>query len=118
MSELSKAIAASCARDAVQGEDGWFSQTFVFPLEFQGFLGHFPGRPILPAMVQMMAAAHVASCWLGAMPDVRGVKQARFLTPVAPGMPMTVHARPQGPNAAEVRVMAGGHPVATFTLIF
>ena len=118
MSELFKAITASARGDVSVGEDGWFQQTFVFAEDFPGFMGHFPGHPLLPAVIQMMAGAALASHWLGAVPDVRGVKNAKFLTQILPGMPVTVHARPVGRDAAEVRIMAGDRPAAAFTLLF
>lgn len=55
---------------------------FVFPPDFPGFDGHFPGNPIVPGIVQIMAAARTAA--LGADARVREVRRCKFLRPVAP----------------------------------
>jgi len=119
MSELQKAIEASVTGDVLAGEDGWFCRTFVFAGDFPGFMGHFPGHPVLPAVAQMMAGAYVASHGLDGVREVRGVKLARFFTPIAPGIAVTIHVRPQGPDAAEIRVTTAGDVLAAaFTLVF
>jgi len=118
MSELWAAIARSAAGDVTADVDGGVRQAFVFAKKFPGFMGHFPGYSVLPGVVQMMAAALVASHGLDAVREIRGVKSARFLTPISPGMTVTVHVHPQGPDAAEIRVMAQDVPAAAFTLVF
>lgn len=118
MSNLFKAIVESGVGDVSVGADGGLYQTFVFAEEFPGFMGHFPGHPVLPAVVQMMAATCVASHGQSRVRDIKGVAQAKFLTPISPGMPVTVHARMLGPDAAEIRVMAADEPAAAFTLLF
>ena len=118
MSELWEAIARSATGDAATDADGGVQRTFVFTEEFPGFMGHFPGHPVLPAMIQMMAAAGIWSHGPGGARKVRGALRARFLMPITPGMTVTVHARPLGPDAAEIRVMAEERLTATFTLIF
>lgn len=32
---------------------------FVFPEAFPGFAGHFPGQPVLPAVIQLAAVRHL-----------------------------------------------------------
>jgi 3-hydroxyacyl-[acyl-carrier-protein] dehydratase len=40
------------------------SADFQFGGDFPGFQGHFPGEPILPAIVQLAAVRYVAECAL------------------------------------------------------
>lgn len=38
---------------------------FLFAGDYPGFQGHFPDKPILPAIVQLAALRHLAECALG-----------------------------------------------------
>lgn len=73
------------AGSPIEIEDGTFIKTFVFEENFIGFDGHFPGNPILPAMVQLMlgevAAAEAADKPLKTSDAAR----AKFVKQVAPG---------------------------------
>ncbi len=45
----------ACAVDEVsKSDDGTYERSFRFPETFAGFDGHFPGQPILPAIVQLL----------------------------------------------------------------
>jgi len=39
--------------------------TCVFPPSFSGFKGHFPGNPILPAIVQLATVRHITENIIG-----------------------------------------------------
>jgi 3-hydroxymyristoyl/3-hydroxydecanoyl-(acyl carrier protein) dehydratase len=58
-------------------------------LQFSGteffFKGHFPGDPIVPAVVQIDIALHLASRALGRALLLREVTRAIFKHPVGPG---------------------------------
>lgn len=56
---------------------------FSFTPGFPGFDGHFPGNPIVPGIVQLMAAAHAAS--RGRPANVESLGRCKFLRPVVPG---------------------------------
>lgn len=58
---------------------------FEFSPRFQGFAGHFPGRPVLPGVCMLGAAVATLEKWRGAPLRVKGVKRARFLSLVLPG---------------------------------
>lgn len=65
-------------RNAASGE---FSAAFLFPPEFCGFAGHFPGNPVLPGIAQIMAVLHAC----GADPSaLLAVTSCKFLHPVGP----------------------------------
>lgn len=64
--------------------DAGFTAFFSFLPDFIGFDGHFPGKPILPAMVQLMAG-HVACCQAHARTlKVIKIGKAKFVKPVLP----------------------------------
>jgi 3-hydroxyacyl-[acyl-carrier-protein] dehydratase len=46
--------------------------------------GHFPGRPIVPAVVLLDCVLDEAQRWLGAAPAVTGLSQAKFTAPLLP----------------------------------
>ncbi|MYL84803.1 hypothetical protein GTA51_16945 [Desulfovibrio aerotolerans] len=118
MSELNKAILAASRGDARMERDGWVCREFVFREDFPGFDGHFPNYPVLPAIIQMMAGASLTASWLGRIPEVCQVKNAKFMAPIHPNAVVHIHARAQGLETAEIRVLLGDRLAATFTLGF
>jgi 3-hydroxyacyl-[acyl-carrier-protein] dehydratase len=118
MSEFSEAILSAGRGDTSVNKDGWFRRDFVFTEDFPGFSGHFPGRPVLPGIAQMVAGASLAAAWRGQMPEIHNVKNAKFLAPIHPGMTVTILARPLGQDAAEARVLLEDQTAATFILGF
>ena len=74
----------------IVNEDGkrTIAADFSFTLGFPGFDGHFPNNPIVPGIVQLMAAAHTAS--LGRPMSVASLSRCKFLRPVVPGEKMHV----------------------------
>lgn len=46
----------ACRADAAQRQGEQVVQDFVLPPNFSGFSGHFPGFPIVPAVVQVLLA--------------------------------------------------------------
>ncbi|MDR0339865.1 MAG: hypothetical protein LBH65_06270 [Desulfovibrio sp.] len=56
---------------------------FVFPTDFAGFDGHFPGDPMLPGIAQIMAAALTVSP--SGSKDLRRIGRSKFMSMVRPG---------------------------------
>ncbi len=89
-----------------------------FDADFPGFSGHFPGRPLLPAVVQVMAALQVAAgAWNDISAEAVSVEKAKFLLPVVPGEEVEIHcqrvpARP-GP-CVSARLFVRGEAVSSF----
>ena len=107
-------VAPGTAPGAVPGA---FAAAFVFPSEFLGFAGHFPGRPVLPGIAQIMAVVH--ACGDGAPPVLRGIKTCKFLRPVIPGERVAIQGvkKSEGPAATVTAAMAvDGVPCASMTL--
>jgi 3-hydroxymyristoyl/3-hydroxydecanoyl-(acyl carrier protein) dehydratase len=81
MASLFQAVGA-CLTGAERTPAGEFAAGFVCPEAFVGFQGHFPDRPILPGIAQIMAVLHACAA---VPPVLRGVKSCKFLRPVGPG---------------------------------
>jgi len=56
------------------------------PVDHPAFAGHFPGRPIVPGVVLLDRAISLAEAWLGAAVTGWQVGNAKFLSPVGPGV--------------------------------
>ena len=75
-------------------EDGGdYLSYFKFPPEFTGFKGHFPSRPILPAVMQLAAVRKAVEKAVGRPLALRTVTKARFKAVVIPGETITIRTR-------------------------
>lgn len=94
MSALRKAIsAAASAPEILPG--GNLRRKFRFAPDSPVFLGHFPLRPVLPAMVQiLMGQATLEDC--GHEGVLAGIPEAKFLAPLAPEEDLELLVSPGG----------------------
>ena len=58
---------------------------YCFSDDFLGFSGHFPGYPILPAIVQLIAAQCLIEEHKGYPLQLNSVQKAKFLQEIRPG---------------------------------
>ena len=74
--------------------------------------GHFPGRPLVPAVVILQRAMAELT---QAFPDcrARGISQAKFLSPLAPGENAQLLLERSGPDTARFACTVGERPIAT-----
>jgi 3-hydroxyacyl-[acyl-carrier-protein] dehydratase len=77
----------SCA--AVQIHESEWHQFFSFPASFIGFQGHFPDRPVLPAMIQLRMVRMLAEEIFGSIPKMN-IRNAKFMSPILPEMNVQV----------------------------
>ncbi|MEA3547626.1 MAG: hypothetical protein U9R66_08175 [Thermodesulfobacteriota bacterium] len=54
------------------------SSLFIFSDSFPGFDGHFPGQPVLPAIIQLAAVRYLAELGLGQPVRPRGYSRTKF----------------------------------------
>ena len=117
MSELLEAVVRSRSSKIWRGADEEVLQDFVFAPDFPGFSGHFPARPVLPAVVMLLASRLLAESVSAVPLRLAGVKQAKFLLPIAPLVPVRIELRNGGSRGWSVRVLASGRLAATFILL-
>jgi len=91
--DLSGRIRASAAGDLERRADGSVRQRYVFDADFPGFSGHFPGRPILPAVLQIMAATLLVEAAAGRRLLAAAIERAKFVLPIVPGALVEIACR-------------------------
>lgn len=80
--------ASSCP--SVQVEDLHWTKLFFLAEDFPGFLGHFPGHPILPAMTQITIARLFFQEVCGSV-DALNVISAKYMHPIYPRQQLIAH---------------------------
>ncbi len=119
MSALRKGIDAS-AKEALAGtgtETG--ARRYRFGPGFIGFSGHFPGNPILPAIVQIRAVVSIAEEEGGKALRLAAVRSAKFLAPIRPDEDVWIRYRRRvdsGMDLCDATLSVAGKTVAAFQL--
>lgn len=117
MNKLETAIQES-GRPLQLNEDG-FHKDFIFTAEFIGFDGHFPGNPIVPGVVQLMAGAVSAMEAAGKQLSVKSVSRSKFLKQIGPDDRLTVRGKLKHKSdniVASITIVCGDETAASFTL--
>jgi 3-hydroxyacyl-[acyl-carrier-protein] dehydratase len=83
MNKIVEEIHRSGPEPAQQTERGWM-RTFIFGPSFLGFQGHFPGQPVLPAVVQIMILRESIIQQLQRELDIAQIARAKFLKVILP----------------------------------
>lgn len=87
-----------------QGETGQWISHFRLPVSFVGFEGHFPERPILPAIVQMLMGVVTVERIYGNSLEISAISNAKFVQPVSPDMDVAVSCIPADAECSSVTV--------------
>ncbi|HEY5996307.1 MAG TPA: hypothetical protein VIU29_04760 [Candidatus Deferrimicrobiaceae bacterium] len=90
MNALRAGIAASAVDAIAIVGPGTVARRYRFAPGFPGFSGHFPGEPILPAIVQLMTVVSLAGEHAGIPLRMAAVRAAKFLAPIRPDEEITV----------------------------
>ena len=77
--------------------------------------GHFPGNPLVPGVVILDEVIGAVERWLGGSWRVSGVPQAKFLSPLRPGVDARVELERRDSSVA-FTVLADGTTLARGTL--
>lgn len=93
MHNLKSAIIASAKGPATQTETGTFIRTYCFKPHFIGFFGHFPGYPILPAVVQVFTILSMAEEVKGRSLELISIVKAKFHIEIHPGQDIRIEYR-------------------------
>lgn len=121
MSRMRRAIAAAALGPVAFPEEGAAEQKFNFRGDFLGFAGHFPGQPVLPAVVQVLTAASVSDALTKQTSGQGKVENAKFLLPIGPDTEVTVRCTRRdtaGGPATEVHITVPQGAAASFRLAF
>jgi 3-hydroxyacyl-[acyl-carrier-protein] dehydratase len=93
---------------------------FLFPAEFIGFRGHFPGKPVLPGVCQIHCVLAVVEQGEGVAVALREVVLAKYAAPVLPGEELvcTVEqaAGADGERLLKARLAVNGRKVTEMKL--
>jgi 3-hydroxyacyl-[acyl-carrier-protein] dehydratase len=96
-------------------------QRFCFSEDFIGFAGHFPGYPILPAILQMLLAQLLAEQLLGGPLQFLALEKAKFTRQLRPGDEIRVKIllRERGiPLRCVAELSCGAELAGSFALLF
>lgn len=88
---------------------------FCFTPGFSGFQGHFPEFPVLPGVVQIMAAVLTAGRGSAGTMRLAGLKRCKFTRPVRPMEKMRVRVLVDK-GVAKAFLTAEEEPCAAFSL--
>lgn len=118
-SDLTGAIRGAAVGEIEHAADGSVRQRYVFGSDFPGFSGHFPGRPILPAVLQIMVANLLVEAATGQHLQPVAIQRAKFVNPIVPGAIVEIFCR-RLPGAAsdawEARIDSDRKAAASFIL--
>lgn len=82
MSKLTRAI-KPCMSDLKLNRDNTLTASFVFPTDFLGFKGHFPGKPILPGVCEIQAALLMLEEFKNKAVLLKEIVQVKFFLPLS-----------------------------------
>ena len=119
MDNLRSAIKLSALGPVRETESGTFIRSYSFAPDFIGFSGHFPGYPILPAFVQVLAVLTMVEEAKGRRLQVLTLEKAKFQKEVLPGLEIKIKFRERitkGKKKIEDTLTDGENPVASFLL--
>jgi 3-hydroxyacyl-[acyl-carrier-protein] dehydratase len=80
---MKKAI-EQCLAGFEAKDSGELSAAFIFPEDFIGFQGHFPGNKILPGICQIQCALSMLEKWQGKRAVLKEIISAKFFSPILP----------------------------------
>ena len=119
MNRMRQEISRAALAPAILKNDA-AEQRYRFGEDFIGFAGHFPGYPILPAILQTLLAQQLAEQLAGRPLEFQGLGKAKFSRQLRPGEEVCVKVV-FSDRGEQVRCAAelacAGEPAAAFTLL-
>lgn len=121
MSALIDAVRRSALGPARITSPDTISGRYCFSDDFLGFLGHFPDYPILPAVVQLIAAQCLIEEQKGHPVELSSVRNAKFLQEIMPGNEILIQCADctiKGLPGSRVQIYSADKIAASFLMTF
>ncbi|ALC16007.1 3-hydroxymyristoyl/3-hydroxydecanoyl-(acyl carrier protein) dehydratase [Desulfuromonas soudanensis] len=116
---IKRAIDAAALAAPRRQEGGELLGRYSFPADFPGFAGHFPGAPIVPAVVQIRTVQALFEMDGGRSTTLLGVENAKFLLQLQPEEEIEVSCRERSGGlepVVEGKLKVQGALAASFVL--
>jgi 3-hydroxyacyl-[acyl-carrier-protein] dehydratase len=121
MNELIDAVKKSALGPAQTKDSDTITGRYCFTDDFIGFSGHFPGYPILPAVVQLIAAMCLIEEQKGHPLHLDSVQNAKFLQEIRPGHEILIQCTDclvKGMPESKIQIFSGDKIAASFLMTF
>lgn len=121
MDNLIDAIEKSALGTAKQDNPDEITNRFCFDRHFIGFSGHFPGYPIIPAVIQLLMAQLLIEKQRGCKIKIKKLEKAKFLSEIRPDDQITVKCVVDAANInqkCKVMITSGERAISSFTMNF
>ncbi len=118
-SKLKKAVGAAAVNPLEVNSEDSVVCSFRFAGDFPGFDGHFPGYPVLPAVVQVLVAQVVVEQRLDRALILKRLERAKFLKQVRPEQLLRVNCRERQSGSQQIwdaSLEADGEAAAVFRM--
>ena len=96
-----------------------FEKAYLFKSDFSGFQGHFPGNPILPAIVQLITARESIIEQMNKTLVITKISRAKFQKIIVPDIPFTVIwniSNEENSFVCKCKLETDGEPASSFTI--
>ncbi len=77
-------ILMECSKPVYKLEDNKWSKSFLISEDFIGFQGHFPDKPIMPGVMQVLISEVTVAEITGKNISLKEISQAKFTAPIDP----------------------------------
>jgi 3-hydroxyacyl-[acyl-carrier-protein] dehydratase len=94
---------------------------YCFDEKFLGFSGHFPGYPILPAVLQLLLAQLCIEEQKGYKISITSIEKAKFISEIRPDELITIQCADADADTfqrSKVNIISGEKVLSTFNLFF
>lgn len=121
MSVLIEAVKRSALGPAQTKSPDTITGRYCFSDDFPGFSGHFPGYPILPAVVQLVTAQCLIEEQKGHEIECSSVQNAKFLQEIRPGKEILIQCANcsiKGQPGSRIQIYSGDKIAASFFMTF
>ncbi|MEW6187796.1 MAG: hypothetical protein AB1585_18860 [Thermodesulfobacteriota bacterium] len=121
MADLKSSIRAAALTAIEQTGEGACRAFYRFSPDFIGFSGHFPGHPVLPAVVQIIIVLTMVEEVSGEPLRIQRLEKAKFQKEIFPDQRIEVRFRnkeSKGKKLVEATLKVEEQQAATFLMSF